>query len=399
MIRSVIGVNIRRPNLTDNSTPFTVLNDALAKDNPRPKDDAPMPRPLIHKGRASLSNAAGRFEKQSVQAEDDGWGSLDAELPPLATEVIADSSRSLISYNDSPDIPFDRSINPYRGCEHGCIYCFARPTHAYLGYSAGLDFESKILVKPEAAHLLRDELGKRNYHPAPLALGTNTDPYQPLERQYGIMRQILQVLAETSHPVSIVTKSSLIERDLDILADMAAKGLASVCLSVTTLDRRLARRLEPRAAAPQRRLETITRLREAGVPVGVMVAPLIPVLTDHELEAIVKAAHQAGAQSADYILLRLPLEVADLFQEWLNAHYPLKAEHVMNRIRDSRGGKTYDAAFHQRQRGSGAYADLIGQRFRLITQKLQMNKPLPPLRSDLFRKPSPGGQMSFDFFV
>lgn len=358
-----------------------------------------MPRPLIYKGRASLSNAAGRFEKQSIQAEDDGWGSLDAELPPLLTEVIADSSRSLISYNDSPDIPFDRSINPYRGCEHGCVYCFARPTHAYLGYSAGLDFESKILFKPDAAHLLREELGKRNYHPAPLALGTNTDPYQPLERQHKIMRQILEVLAETRHPVSIVTKSSLIERDLDILAEMAKQGLAAACLSVTTLDRQLARSLEPRAAAPQRRLETISRLRAAGVPVGVMVAPLIPVLTDHELEAIIKAAHQAGAQSADYILLRLPLEVAELFQEWLRQHYPLKAEHIMNRIRDSRGGKAYDAAFHQRLRGSGAYADLIGQRFRLISKKLSMNRPLPALRIDLFRKPSPGGQMSFDFFV
>ena len=357
-----------------------------------------MTKPLLYKGRASLSNAAGRYEKQNHQSEDDGWGSLDADLPPLTTEVIIDSSRSLITYNDSPDIPFDRSINPYRGCEHGCIYCFARPTHTYLGYSAGLDFESRILIKPNAAQLLRKELGKRNYRCAPLALGTNTDPYQPLERQQGIMRQILEVLAETRHPVSIVTKSALIERDLDILALMAEQGLASVCLSVTTLDRNLARTLEPRAAAPQRRLETIGRLTAAGIPVGVMLAPLIPVLTDHELEAIVKAAHDAGAQSAEYILLRLPLEVADLFEEWLQQHYPLKAEHVMNRIRDSRGGKAYDAAFHQRLRGAGGYADLINQRFRLIKKKLGMNRPLPALRSDLFRKPSAGGQMSFDFF-
>ena len=261
-----------------------------------------------------------------------------------------------------------------------------------------MDFESRILIKPNAATLLREELAKRNYRPAPLALGTNTDPYQPLERQQGIMRQILEVLAETRHPVSIVTKSSLIERDLDLLAEMAKKNLASVCLSVTTLDRQLARKLEPRAVAPQRRLETISQLHAAGIPVGVMVAPLIPVLTDHELEAIVKAAHEAGAQSADYILLRLPLEVTDLFEEWLQQHYPLKAEHIMNRIRDSRGGKAYDAAFHQRLRGSGCYADLINQRFRLIRKKLGMDQPLPELRSDLFRKPAAGGQMSFDFF-
>ncbi|MGR8932541.1 MAG: PA0069 family radical SAM protein [Gammaproteobacteria bacterium] len=357
-----------------------------------------MSRPMIHKGRASLSNAAGRFEKQSHHAEDDGWGCLDDELPPISTEVIIDSSRSLITYNDSPDVPFDRSLNPYRGCEHGCIYCFARPSHAYLGYSAGLDFETKILVKPDAANLLRAELGKRSYRCATLALGTNTDPYQPLERQYRIMRQILELLAETRHPVNIVSKSSLIERDIDILTDMAEKNLASVCLSVTTLDRRLARAVEPRAATPQRRLETIARLSEAGIPVGVMVAPLIPVLTDHELEAIVTVAHDAGARNAAYILLRLPLEVAGLFEEWLQHHYPLKAEHIMNRIRDSRGGKTYDAAFHQRLTGTGSYADLIQQRFRLISKKLGMDKPLPALRDDLFRRPEPGGQMSFDFF-
>lgn len=357
-----------------------------------------MSKPLIHKGRASISNTAGRFEKQCGQAEDDGWGSLDAELPPLQTEVIVDSSKSLINYNDSPDIPFDRSINPYRGCEHGCIYCFARPTHAYLGYSAGLDFESRILIKPDAARLLREELGKRNYRCAPLALGTNTDPYQPLERQHRLMRQILEVLAETRHPLSIVTKSALIERDLDILTEMAGQGLVSVYLSITTLDRTLARTLEPRAAAPQRRLDTVARLREAGIPVGVMVAPLIPVLTDFELEAIVTAAHEAGALSTEYILLRLPLEVADLFGEWLRQYYPLKAEHVMNRVRDSRGGKAYDPTFHQRLRGSGAYAELIAQRFRLICKKLGMDKSLPLLRTDLFRKPTHGGQMSFDFF-
>ena len=357
-----------------------------------------MNKPLIHKGRGSISNACGRFEKQVAVAEDDGWGSLDADLPSLLTETIIDSSRSVISYNDSPDIPFDRSLNPYRGCEHGCVYCFARPTHAYLGYSPGLDFESRILLKPDAARLLRAELGKRSYRCAPLALGTNTDPYQPLERQHGIMRQILQVLAETRHPVSIVTKSALIERDLDILAEMAGQSLATAYLSITTLDRKMARTLEPRAAAPQRRLETLARLREAGVPAGVMLAPLIPVLTDYELEAILKAAHQAGALSAEYILLRLPLETAGLFQEWLQQHYPLKAEHVMNRVREARGGKDYDAKFHQRLRGNGNYADLIAQRFDLMLRKLGMARSLPSLRSDLFRKPAAGGQMSFDFF-
>jgi len=357
-----------------------------------------MSKPLIHKGRGAVSNAAGRYEKQRSQAEDDGWGSLDVDLPPLATEIIVDASKSVITYNDSPDIPFDRSVNPYRGCEHGCVYCFARPTHAYLGYSPGLDFESRILVKPDAATLLREELGKRQYRCAPLALGTNTDPYQPLERRQRIMREILEVLRETRHPVGIVTKSALIERDIDILAEMAGQGLASVCLSITTLDRRLARTLEPRAAAPERRLETLTRLSEAGVPVGVMVAPLIPVLTDYELEAIVSAAKRAGAISAEYILLRLPLEVADLFEEWLREHYPLKAEHVMNRVRDSRGGKVYDPSFHRRLRGEGVYADLIAQRFGLIRKKLGLERGLPPLRTDLFRKPAAGGQMSFDFF-
>lgn len=319
-------------------------------------------------------------------------------MPPLTTEVIVDNSRSVITYNDSPDIPFDRSINPYRGCEHGCVYCFARPTHSYLGYSAGLDFESRILIKPDAARLLREELSKRSYHCAPLALGTNTDPYQPLERQQRIMRQILEVLAETRHPVSIVTKSALVERDIDLLATMAEQGLAAVFLSITTLDKKLARKLEPRAASPQRRLETLSRLHAAGIPVGVMVAPVIPVLTDHELEAIITAAQAAGARTADYILLRLPHEVAELLEEWLYQHYPLKAEHVMNRIRDSRGGKAYDADFAQRQTGSGQYAGLLGQRFRLTCRKHGLQNNLPALRCDLFRKPSAGGQMQFDCF-
>jgi DNA repair photolyase len=357
-----------------------------------------MQRPLQYKGRGSISNAAGRFEKQDCEAVDDGWGSLDAGLPPLNSETIVDASRSVISYNDSPDISFDRSINPYRGCEHGCIYCYARPSHAYLGLSPGLDFESRILIKPDAAVLLRQELSKRNYRCAPLALGSNTDPYQPLERQHRLMRQILEVLAETRHPLTIVTKSALIERDLDLLAPMAAQGLVSVGVSITTLDRTLARTLEPRAAAPQRRLETLTRLSDAGIPAVAMVAPIIPALNDHELEHIVKAAHAAGAIGAEYILLRLPLEVAELFEEWLRHHYPLKADHVLNLIRDSRGGKTYDPAFHQRLRGSGVYAELIAQRFGLISKRLGLNQSHPPLRTDLFRNPDVYGQTSFDFF-
>ena len=358
-----------------------------------------MSRPLIFKGRASLGNPAGRYEPQQLEAADDGWGNLDEPLPALLTEALIDHSQSVISYNDSPDIPFDRSLNPYRGCEHGCIYCFARPTHAYLGLSPGLDFETRILFKPNAAHLLRKELAKRNYQCAPLALGTNTDPYQPLERRYQLMRPILETLFETRHPLSIVTKSSLIERDLDLLTELANQHLVVVFLSVTTLDRHLARILEPRATAPERRLQTITQLRTAGVPVGVMIAPIIPALNDHEMEAIANAAYRAGALTADYILLRLPGEVADLFEAWLREHYPLKADHVLNLIRKSRGGKIYDAAFHQRHSGVGNYADMLGQRFRLISKKLGLDQPLPQLRRDLFRKPAVDGQMSFDCFV
>ena len=357
-----------------------------------------MQKPLVYKGRGSISNAAGRFEKQSTVADDDGWGNLDADLPPLKTEVMLDNSRTIINYNDSPDIPFDRSINPYRGCEHGCIYCFARPSHTYLGLSAGLDFETRILIKPDAPQLLRQALSKRNYQCATLALGTNTDPYQPLERQHKIMRQILEVLLETRHPVSIVTKSALIERDLDLLSAMAAQGLVSVGVSITTLDNKLARSLEPRAAAPQRRLEVITSLRQAGIPTIVMVAPVIPALNDAELESIIKAAHSAGANTAAYIMLRLPLEVADLFAEWLRQHYPLKAEHVLNLIKECRGGKTYDSAFKQRMTGTGQYAELIAQRFRLICKRLELEVALPELRTDLFKKPAANGQMSFDFF-
>ena len=346
-------------------------------------------RPLVFKGRGAASNTVGRFEQINRVDYDDGWGNLDEELAPLATEVILDNTRTIINWNDSPDIPFDRSINPYRGCEHGCTYCFARPTHTYLGYSAGLDFESKILIKPDAAQLLRKELGKPSYICAPIALGTNTDPYQPLEREYRITREILQVLAEHKHPLSIVTKSSMVERDIDILAPMAAEGLARVFISITTLDRHLCRTLEPRAAAPQRRLQTVRALHEAGIPVGVMTAPIIPVLTDTEMESILQQAKEAGASTAGYVLLRLPLEVAPLFEEWLKLHYPLKAEHVMSIVRQSRGGKAYDAAFHQRMRGTGLFADMIAQRFKLITHKLGLNSERTVLNTALFTPPKP----------
>ncbi len=356
-------------------------------------------KPLLYKGRGSLSRAPGRFEKTASIAVDDGWGSLDAPLSPIKTDVAIDCSKSVITYNDSPDVPFDRSINPYRGCEHGCIYCFARPSHAYLGLSPGLDFESRLFVKPDAPQLLRRELGKRNYQCAPIALGTNTDPYQPIERQYQVMRQILQVLAEARHPVSIITKAALIERDIDILSAMARQGLVSVYISLTTLDRSLARTMEPRAAAPQRRLQTVSDLRAAGVPVGVLVAPVIPALNDHELESLVKAAQTAGALAVDYILLRLPMEVADLFEQWLGQHYPLKAQHIMALIRATRDGKVYSVALGQRMTGTGHYADMLAQRFRLVSKRLQMPNTLPGLRTDLFRKPiADSGQMTFDFF-
>ena len=345
------------------------------------------PRPLVFKGRGTVSNSVGRFEHLERVEDDDGWGNLDLEQSGRTTEVIIDSTRSIINYNDSPDISFDRSINPYRGCEHGCTYCFARPTHTYLGYSAGLDFESKILIKLEAAQLLSKELAKASYRCAPIAMGTNTDPYQPLERKYQITRGILQVLAEHNHPVTIVTKSALIERDIDILAPMAALQLARVFISVTTLNKDLCRTLEPRAAAPHRRLQTIQALHDAGIPVGVMTAPIMPVLTDTEMESILQAAKDAGASSAGYVLLRLPLEVAPLFEEWLKQYYPLKAEHVMSIVKQSRGGKAYDATFHQRMRGSGLFADMIAQRFKLATRKLGLNLERAPLRTNLFSQP------------
>lgn len=338
------------------------------------------------KGRGAGSNPDNRFEQHSRERVDDGWDSLAQTEAAPRTTLEVDTSRRVITYNQSPDVPFDRSINPYRGCEHGCVYCFARPTHAWLGLSPGLDFETRLYHKPDAPEQLRRELGRRGYAPAPIALGINTDAYQPVERRLGLTRRILEVLAESRHPLTIVTKSALIERDLDLLTPLAADNLCRVAVSLTTLDSQLSRRLEPRAAAPHRRLQTIARLSAAGVPVSVLVAPLIPILTDAELEALLEAAHDAGACDAGYVLLRLPHEVKDLFSDWLQMHEPLKAEHVLNRIRDCRGGRDYDAAFGSRMRGTGVFADLLAQRFRKAYRRLDF-PGTPPLDCSRFRAP------------
>ena len=341
-------------------------------------------------GRGARSNASSRYDRQAYVGFDDGW-SPDDEMPPLRTEVIRDLTRSIITRNNSPDISFTQSINPYRGCEHGCVYCFARPTHAYLGLSPGLDFESKLFAKPDAAKLLRAELLKPSYVPKIIAIGTNTDPYQPIEREYRIMRGILEVLWEFKHPVGIVTKSALIARDIDLLAPMAREGLAKVALSVTTLDRKLARAMEPRAATPPKRLETIRRLSEAGIPVGVMTAPIIPALNDDEIEAILSAAKEAGASEAGYVLLRMPLEIKDLFREWLEAHAPDRAKHVLSLMRSMRGGKDYDSNWGVRMRGDGPYAKLIAQRFHLAAKRLGLNRRKAELDTKKFRRPDASG--------
>ena len=349
------------------------------------------------RGRGALSNASGRYESERRVLFDDGWSApASDEPPPLKTEVLIDTTRTIIARNNSPDISFQQSINPYRGCEHGCIYCFARPTHAYLGFSPGADFESKLFAKPEAAKLLAKELSAPNYVPKVLAIGTNTDPYQPLEKKMRIMRGILEVLHEFRHPVGIVTKSALIQRDLDILAPMAALGLVRVALSVTTLDRTLARVME-RAATPPRRLETVRALKQAGVPVGVMFAPMIPALNDDEMERVLETAVEAGAETAGYVLLRLPLEIKDLFREWLEANAPDRARHVMSLVRGMRGGKDYDSQWHTRMRGTGPYAEMIARRFHLAAKRLGLNKESRDRELDLskFRKPVQiGGQLA-----
>jgi|GEM_PF-9752 len=373
-------------------------------------DTGPAPRPLTRplfgpgsslpqglqetsKGRGARSNHAGRYEHRATlplgEAFDDGWDIAEDEAP-LRTHVSEEVARTIITRNQSPDISFDRSINPYRGCEHGCVYCFARPTHAYMGLSAGLDFESKLFAKPNAAKLLRRELAKPGYEPRTIAIGTNTDPYQLIEKERRITRSVLEVLAEHRHPVGIVTKSALVTRDIDILSDMARDGLVKVAVSVTTLDGKLARAMEPRASTPGRRLEAIRQLSEAGIPTGVMMAPVIPALNDHEIEAVLRAVARMGAREAGYVMLRLPLEIKDLFAEWLEDVTPNRAARVMKIIRDMRGGKDYDAEWGKRMTGGGPYAWTISRRFNLAMERNGLSRQRLPLRTDLFEVPGGG---------
>ena len=368
---------------------------------PAPSEPAGAPAPFTElavaidrerrRGRGAQSNASGRYEAEARVAFDDGWQSLD-DLPAFKTTVEIDTARKVITRNDSPDIGFDRSINPYRGCEHGCVYCFARPTHAYLGLSPGLDFESRLLAKPDAPAMLARELTAADYEPRMIAIGTNTDPYQPIERERKIMRGILEVLERAGHPVGIVTKSALVARDIDILSRMARRNLAKVAISVTTLDPKLARTMEPRAPTPPKRLETLKLLSEAGIPTTVMVAPVIPALNDSEIERILDAAAHAGVKEASYVLLRLPLEVRDLFREWLMANYPDRYRHVFTLIRDMRGGRDYDSQWGTRMKGTGPMAWMIGRRFEIACEKLGLNKRRSKLTTDHFVKPKGGGQ-------
>ncbi len=372
----------------------------MTRRQPRP---AVLPEPLPRapgaapeKGRGATFNPGNRFRRDTREAVDDGWNAVpddedrgeDALPARRRTTVTIHPSRTIITRNDSPDVGFTQSVNPYQGCEHGCIYCFARPSHAYHDLSPGIDFETRLFAKAKAPDLLRAELAKPGYRCESITLGINTDGYQPIEREWQLTRRCLEVLHECNHPVSIVTKSALIERDLDLLAPMAAKGLAEVFLTITTLDRDIARRLEPRAAAPERRLQTIAALRAAGVPVGVMIAPVIPQLTDKDLEAILEAAAARGARQAGYVLLRLPHEVAPLFRDWLDAHYPLRAAHVMSLVQQMRGGKDYDAAWGTRMRGTGEFANLIATRFRLACRRFGFNRSHSSLDTSRFRSPA-----------
>jgi DNA repair photolyase len=340
------------------------------------------------RGRSAVTNPDNRFAPWQREAADDGWlTDAGEDLAPMVTELIIDTARTIISYNTSPDISFDRSVNPYRGCEHGCAYCFARPSHAYLGLSPGIDFETKLAYKPDAADLLRKELAKPGYQCAPIALGINTDAWQPVERRLGVTRGILEVLNECRHPVSVITKSGLILRDIDLLADLARDRLVHVGVSITTLDAAIARTMEPRAATSQRRLAVVSALVSAGIPVTVLVAPLIPALTDHELESIMEAGAKAGATSAEYIVLRLPHEVKPLFRDWLERNQPGRSEHVYSLLRQMHGGKEYDSRFGQRQRGSGPLADIIAQRFRIAAKRLGLDNPAPKLDCSRFVAP------------
>ncbi len=351
----------------------------------------------VEKGRGAVSNVTGRFEPLRRSVFFDGWDEQEAP-EKLRTDVTDEFPKTIISRNQSPDVPFDQSINPYRGCEHGCVYCFARPTHAYMGLSPGLDFESRLFAKPDAASILERQISNRNYQVKPIALGTNTDPYQPIERERRITRSVLQVLAAHDHPLTILTKSRLVVRDLDILSPMAQKGLVKVALSVTTLDRKLARTLEPRAAMPQRRLDAIKLLSDAGIPTGVVFAPVIPALNDHEMEQVLAAAAHAGAHEAGYIPLRLPSEVASLFEEWLETYFPDRKSRVLSRLKGLRGGRLNDPRFKHRMKGSGFEADLMKQRFVNLCRRLKLNQQQVQLKTDLFRPPE-GDQLGFDFGV
>jgi DNA repair photolyase len=343
------------------------------------------------RGRGTASNASGRFEPLARVAFDDGWQGLE-QLPPFKTTVTIDATRKIITHNDSPDISFDRSINPYRGCEHGCVYCFARPTHAYLGLSPGLDFESKLFMKPNAPELLERELSAPDYSPKTIAIGTNTDPYQPIEREHKIMRGILEVLDRAGHPVGIVTKSALVLRDLDILTRMAKRDLVKVAISVTTLDPKLARVMEPRAATPPRRLGALRELVKAGVPASALVAPIIPAINDAEIERILEAIAETGVRHAGYVLLRLPLELKDLFREWLIENFPDRYRHVINLIRETRGGKDYDSTWGKRQTGSGPIAWMIGRRFEVACERLGFNLTSVKTTTEHFKPPRPSAE-------
>ena len=349
-------------------------------------DALPIPEER-RRGRGALTNESGRFEPQAREEFDDGWAAVE-ELEAFKTEITFERAKTIITRNESPDISFDRSINPYRGCEHGCTYCFARPTHAYMGLSPGLDFESRLYVKQGAAALLECELAAPGYQPKTIAIGTNTDPYQPIERHHRVMRSVLDVLARTHHPVGIVTKSALVTRDIDLLAPMAEKGLVKVALSVTTLDRDLARSMEPRAASPGRRLAAIAALTAAGIPTTVLVAPIIPAVNDAEIETILTRAHAMGAREAGYVMLRLPLEVEEIFGQWLLARFPDKYRHVMALVRGMRGGKAYESTWGKRMTGSGPYAWMVGRRFEIAAAKIGFGKTRTKLRTDLFEPPA-----------
>lgn len=367
--------------------------------------NTPPSKPINLKGRAANSNPNNRFEQFSRVFLDDGWDPIEtALLSKVSTNVVHEASKSIINHIQSPDLPFDRTINPYRGCEHGCIYCYARPTHAYLGYSPGLDFETQLISKQNAVTLLKKELAKPDYLCKPIALGMNTDAYQPIEKEEQLTRKLIEVLSEANHPFTLATKSSMVERDIDLLAPMAQKGLVRVFLSITSLDRKLSRLMEPRAAAPERRFKTLKTLTEAGIPTGVMIAPVIPALNDHHLEKIITQAYENGASQASYVFIRLPLELTTLFEEWLQQHYPLKAKHVMSIIKQSRGGSHYQFAFGQRMRGEGVFSDLLANRFKHCCQKLGIStERLSSLDTDQFKIPDhwltpPNHQQQLDLF-